>query len=142
MNAYASGIIMDAASEDLPAFARRESGINMIAQRVRVRTLTYKGDWPLDTSAGIDWIRHLTTKPADPEALAADLAAEWANTPGILSVTDLSAAMDTSGVVTISARLETVTGEVLQPVVTAPGIDGNPSIALGSIVAAAGWVVG
>ena len=130
MNPHASGLIMDAAG-DLPVFTRLRSGLEHIAQRVRVRTLTHRGDWPLDTTQGVRWRDFLSRKPFDVDALAAELAAEWIAVPGVVRVEDLEATVDTQGNASISASLRTVTGETLTPIVTAPGAGGNVSIALG-----------
>lgn len=137
MNALAIGIVMDEDTLDLPVFTRMTSGLSFIAQRVRVRTLTHLGDWKLDKSAGMDWLSFLNgQKPADAEGLAATLAIEWAGTPGVVAVEDLSWDDATPGTVNISATLRTVTGETMTALVQAPGVDGNPGI----IVRASGRV--
>lgn len=129
MNARAIGIVMDESTQDLPVFTRMTSGLSFIAQRVRVRTLTHLGDWKLDKTAGMDWLSFLGgQKPADAEGLAASLAIEWAGTPGVVAVEDLSWDDATPGLVTVSANLRTTTGESIIARVEAPGIDGNPGI--------------
>lgn len=133
-------LLLDPVTGDLPALTRLWSGLEIIAQRVQIRTLTHRGDWPLDRTAGIDWQRHLSTKPADVDALAAELATEWRAVPGVVEVTSLTAEVTTDGASTISAELRTETGETIVPVVSAPGVDGNPSIVVGGVLGHSGWV--
>jgi hypothetical protein len=139
-NPHALGVLLDAAG-DLPDHPRLRSGLEVIAQRVRARTLTHKGEWPLDKRVGIDWIGHLSTKPLDIEGLAADLAVAWLSVPGVLSVTDLTWDVSVAGQATITASLLTVTGETLTPTVGALDADGNPSIVVGGVPSAMSGLV-
>lgn len=139
-NPLAIGVLMDEDTLDLPDFTRMQQGARMIAQRVRVRTLTHRGDWVLDKNAGLDWLDFMSQKPPDAEGFAADLADEWASTPGVLSVENLTWTVEGQAV-TFTADLEIETGETLSVVVAAPDPDGNVSIALGAVIATAGYLV-
>lgn len=132
MSAAAPDVLMGA-DGDLPNFTRHASGMEVIAQRVRVRLGTHLGDWPLDTTVGVDWIKHLSQKPVDLPALAAVLSLEILAVPGVTGVQDLTWAQ-TGTSATISATVRTSLGESLQVVVVPQDRTGNPSIVVGGIV--------
>ena len=138
-NPYALGMLLE--DGDLPRVPRLQSGLAHIAQRVRAVTLTHKGEWPLDTSLGIDWRSYLQSRPFDAEGLAADLAVAWASVPGIVAVLQIDIDTETLGEATITARLQTITGETLTPKVSATTTTGNPSITLGGLLAASATVL-
>lgn len=135
----ASAIDVLLSGGQIQRFNRLASGAAVIAQRVRARTLTHRGEWPLDTSVGIPWTSYLGGKPFNVEGLIADLATTWQATPGVAEVVSIDATQS-GGTVTITAELRTVTGETLYPSVQAPGVDGNPSVVVGGLLAASGLV--
>lgn len=137
-NAYTPDVLMD--SGDLPLFTRLVQGLDVIAQRIRVRLSTHRGDWPLDTSAGIPWVDILGRKPADVEGLAALLALEVASVPGVVQVVDLTWSQS-GGTAEVSLTAVTVTGDRIPVVVTPPGRAGNLSIVVGGVLGHAGPVI-
>lgn len=125
---------------DLPAFTRHVRGVEITEQRIRVRLETHRGDWPLDTRAGISWTRYLGQKPPDLAALAAEIALEVAATPGVSSIEDLSWTQEGEAAsIQLYARL--ATGERVPVSVTPPGRAGNLSIVVGGVLGHAGAVV-
>jgi hypothetical protein len=130
---------MDPDTLDLPAFTRHTAGLAVIAQRVRCRLHTHRGDWPLDTSAGIDWIGFLGRKPVDLAGLAAELALEILATPGVTQVQDLEWSQD-GGNATITATILTELGTSLALVVDPQDSTGNPSITVGGVLGHSGTI--
>lgn len=141
MSGTSPDILMDPVTGDLPAFARHVSGMEIIAQRVRIRLTTLLGDWPLKRAAGIDWIGILGTKPFDAEAATAVLVLEMVDTPGVTGVSDVefSQAGDTY---TITATLLTEVGENIAVRIDPQGFDGNPSITVGGVLGHARRIIG
>jgi len=138
MNALSPDILMGA-DGDLPAFTRHVQGVEIIAQRIRARVATHRGDWPLDTSAGIPWTDYLGQKPVDLEGLAALLALDILATPGVEQIDDL-AWSQTGDAVSITMTATTTTGDRIPVVVTPPGRAGNLSIMVGGVLGHAGPV--
>lgn len=138
-NALSPDILMDA-DGDLPLFTRHVQGLSIIAQRIRVRLGTHRGDWPLDTTAGIPWTDILGRKPVDLEGLAALVALEVRAVPGVTQVRDLVWSQS-GGDATISLTALTAYGDRIPVVVTPPGRAGNLSIAVGGILGHAGSVL-
>lgn len=132
MSATAPDVLMGD-DGDLPVFTRHVSGMEVIAQRVRVRLGTHRGDWPLDVRAGIPWTEYLGRKPLDMAALAAVLAVEMLAVPGVTAVEDLDWSVD-NGLATITATLRTAVGKSLDVVVQPQAAAGNPSITVGGVV--------
>lgn len=141
MSALSPDVLMDPDTLDLPAFTQHAAGIEVTAQRVRVRFQTHRGDWPLDINVGIPWVSILSTKPLDLEALAALLVLEATDTAGVEEVGDLEFLVDEDDPqsVSISMRLRTEFG-VIPVTVTPPGIKGNLSIVVGGIIGHSGTV--
>lgn len=140
MSARSPDILMDPDTLDLPDFTRHASGLEIIAQRVRCRLQTHLGDWPLDTSAGVDWIGFLGRKPVELAAMAASLAVEILGTPGVTQVQDLEWSQDGDSA-TITASVLTELGESLDLVVVPQDAAGNPSITVGGVLGHSGTVV-
>ena len=132
MSATAPDVLMGA-DGDLPSFTRHASGMEVIAQRIRVRLGTHRGDWPLDVTVGIDWTYYLGRKPLDLAALAAVIALEILAVPGVTQVQDLDWSQD-GGSATISASVLTELGRSLDVVVVPQDKAGNPSIVVGGVL--------
>lgn len=133
-------ILLDPVTGDLPAFSRMVSGKSITGQRISCRLQTHVGDWPLDKDAGIDWVSLLGQKPSDIEGLAAILALEVLSVPGVIAVEDLTSTETSPGEVQITMTAVTEQNETVPVVVTPQGIDGNPSIYVGGVLAHAGTV--
>ncbi|QNS14577.1 hypothetical protein [Mannheimia bovis] len=41
------------------------SGVNLVAQRVKITLLTFLGEWFMDTTIGIPYLEQILVKPAD-----------------------------------------------------------------------------
>jgi hypothetical protein len=121
------------ADGDLPLFSRHASGLEIVAQRIRVRLGTHRGDWPLDTSAGIPWTSYLGQTPVDLSGLAALVALEIRAVPGVTQVTDLEWAQN-GDAASITCTALTSVGASLPVVVTPPGRAGNLSIVVGGVL--------
>lgn len=133
MSATAPDVLMDPVTGDLPSFTRHASGMDVIAQRVRVRLGTHRGDWPLDVTAGIPWTDYLGRKPLDLAALASVIALEILQVPGVTRVLDLDwQQVGTSA--TITATVLTEVGRSLEVVVVPQDRAGNPSITVGGVL--------
>jgi len=132
MNPLALGVLLEAG--DLPAFTRMSSGASNIAQRVRATTLTHLGEWPLDTSKGIDWRGYMQTRPFDVEGLMADLAVAWAAVPGVVEVLSIEASVTIEGVATIQGQLQIITGETVPVKASANIYEGDVSAAVGFVI--------
>jgi len=132
--------VLMGADGDLPAFVRHAAGMEVIAQRVRVRLGTHRGDWPLDTRAGVAWTDYLGRKPLDLAALAAVLVLEILDTPGVVDVQDVDW-IQNGGTYTITATVLTELGQALQVVVVPQDSAGNPSVTVGGVLGHSGTVV-
>lgn len=140
MTAKAAALdVLMGADGDLPAYTRHASGMEVIAQRVRTRLGTHRGDWPLDTSKGIAWTSYLGRKPLDLASLAAVLSLEILDTPGVADVQDLDWEQD-GGTYTITATVLTELGESLPVVVVPQDSAGNPSVTVGGVLGHSGTV--
>lgn len=126
-------VLMDPDTLDLPDFTRHEAGMAVIAQRVRTRLLTHKGDWPLDITKGINWIFFLAQKPLDLAALAAIISLEIQDTPGVSQVQSLEWEQ-VGRTATITATVLTLQGESLSVIVSPQDSTGNPSIVVGGVL--------
>jgi hypothetical protein len=105
-----------------------------------VRLTTLLGDWPLDRSAGVDWIRIFGQKPVDAEEVSALLVIEIIDTPGVSAVQDV--AVTTEGdALTFTAVVLTEDEERLQVVVEPFGADGNPSVVVGGLLGGSGRII-
>ncbi len=122
-------ILMDPVTGDLPSFTRHARGVEVTRQRILARLQTLVGDWPLDRSAGVDWIGILQQKPVDLPALAATLAVEVRATPGVVSVSGLTWSQE-GREITVGMTAVDETGETLEVVAAPAGLDGNPSISV------------
>lgn len=69
------------------------SGLEGIAQLVRFRLGMFKGEWFLNLDIGVDWYS-LLGEHYDEAKTRAVIAAEIADVPGVLAVTELSIAFD------------------------------------------------
>ena len=61
-----------------------------VAQHVRQRLMTYRGEWFLDTTAGVPWLTDLMGKAYDPALAEAVLKAEVLATDGVAAIESFS----------------------------------------------------
>ena len=83
-------ILLDA-SGDLPHRPALAAGIEVVAQRVRLRLLRFRGDLILNVKKGIDYPGLLQTRPVDTDAIEALIVAELSGTEGLKSIEEVSA---------------------------------------------------
>ena len=62
------------------------TGLALVLQRVRLRLLTFLGEWILDASKGLPFLRWIATKPPDAAVIGAVVRREIETTPGVLRV--------------------------------------------------------
>lgn len=79
---------------DLPDVGALLTGADLVAQRIRIRLLTWLGEWPLDKAEGIDWRTITATKPFPLDLVVTLLRREIDTTPGVLRTAIVSAAFD------------------------------------------------
>lgn len=130
-------VLLDPATGDLPDYVQVVGGMAIIAQRVDCRLRTVLGDWPLDTTAGIDWFGFLGRKPPQVDRFAASLVVEILNTQGVVTVENLSSEMD-GNIARISMDViveDDGSGATSFPVVVKTQDEtGNLSIAVGGVI--------
>ncbi len=68
---------------DIATPASFVDGVELIEQRIRVRLSTFRGEYPLDTSAGLDLVGFLQTMPPDVGLVAAVVAREVLAVDGV-----------------------------------------------------------
>lgn len=61
-----------------------------VAQHVRQRLMTFRGEWFLDTSAGVPWLDQILGKQYDPALAEAVVKAEILDTDGVTEITSFS----------------------------------------------------
>ncbi|RAL23044.1 hypothetical protein DL240_09160 [Lujinxingia litoralis] len=76
---------------DLPEHTRLIEGPELIAQRIRMRLSTFRGEWLLDRRAGLPFLRWRSQRSPPLEAMAARVRDDIASIPGILEVRALRA---------------------------------------------------
>ena len=86
-------ILLDATG-DLPLHPRHARGPAIIAQAIRARLLTFRGEWLLDTNVGIPYLRWTQQKPVETAPIRATLLAEVEAVAGVARVEDLEVAFD------------------------------------------------
>ena len=121
-------IYIDPLTGDLPDTTRSVEGLDLVRQRIRVRLQRGLGEWFLDpANVGLPLIAWRETRPTDPDAIAAGIAAEIQSTPGVLAVADFEGAHDHAArSVTVSGRVQYDDGTVeAVQVVRAPDTDHN-----------------
>ncbi len=77
---------------DLPDVGALLTGAELVAQRIRIRLLTWLGEWTLDKLAGIDWRTIIATKPFPLDLVVTLLRREIDTTPGVVRTAIVSAA--------------------------------------------------
>jgi len=70
------------------------SGLEAIAQSVRIRLQFFRGEWYLNTEAGVPWFQSVLVKNPDAVLLRTIFRDAIAETPGILAVVELSLSFD------------------------------------------------
>jgi hypothetical protein len=104
-------ILLDTATWDLPHRPTLGTGISAIMQRVAVRLRTFKGEWFVNTSAGLDYLGWTQQKPLRVQEVSAAVRAEVETTPGVDRTEEWTAIFDRDErKLTIAARVYTSDG--------------------------------
>lgn len=86
-----------------------------VMQSVLCRLRTFKGEWFLDTSAGMPWYQEVFTRPANLPSIEARIKAEILNTDGVEKLTKFSTSLDrTLRRLTVSFEAVTSYGEIVK----------------------------
>lgn len=112
---------------DLPAVAQRVrlDTLDQIAQRIRVRLLTHRGEWLPDRRVGLPYYRWSQTRPAPVDLVVQAMQAACVAVPGVVS-----AALE--GTFSQASRSIIITGSVVVQegqitiTYTAPDAAGDP----------------
>lgn len=96
---------------DLPARTRLVSGLDLVAQRIRMRLALHQGDVLRDVSIGFPWADWLSTKPVPLATIQAQVRRQLALIPGVSQVANVQASA-AGGTITLSADVSTEEGSV------------------------------
>jgi len=106
---------------DLPARRRLISGIDLVAQRIRVRLSTHRGEILRDVSIGMPWVDILSTKPVPLSTVRAQARRQALAVPGVTAVTNVQASAS-GGNIALSLDVTTDEGTVsIQGTITDAG---------------------
>jgi len=90
------------------------SGIDGIAQNIRIRLNFFLGEWFLDTSQGMPYFQNVLVKQPNSQAIRAIFRKAILTTPGVLSVTNLELDLDNSlRKLSVSFQAETTDGTLV-----------------------------
>lgn len=117
-------ILLDSTG-DLPHRPILGAGIDVTAQRVRLRLLRFRGDLVLNVKKGIDYPGLIQARPVDTDMIEALIVGELAGTEGLKSITSIAVVFaPLTGEVTVTVEILTDEGEESVEV----GIFGNQGI--------------
>lgn len=92
------GLALDPATNDVYLGSTNElvlvRGAHAVGQHVRQRLKTFKGEWFLDTEAGVPWLEQIMGKRYDPALAEAVVKAEILNTHAVTEITSFSVSFD------------------------------------------------
>lgn len=120
------------ADGDLPAFCYAITGIDLVAQRLRLRLGTFLGDWVLDPTKGLPILRWLGTKPPNAAEIGAVVRREIETTPGVLRVEAYASTWDPATMaIAITGTVITASGElVLEVAPVGTRTNRNPGVSI------------
>lgn len=88
------------------------SGSEAVAQRVRVRLLTFLGEWRFDVNRGTPWLEQILGRAPDLSLITSILRQRIAETDGVSEVLSLSLDVDrANGGLSVSGRIRADSGE-------------------------------
>src|SRR5690554_2894741 len=79
---------------DLPLVTRRITGVELIAQRIRIRLRTFLGEWLLDRRVGLPFLRWRKRRAPPLASIASRVSEEVRTTRGVLEVRRVRAVQD------------------------------------------------
>lgn len=90
------GLALDPATNDLHLDEAGAlivvSDAEAVGQHVRQRLMTYRGEWFLDTTAGVPWLQEIMGRAYDPALAEATVKAEILDTDGVSAIEAFSVA--------------------------------------------------
>lgn len=86
------------------------SGITGVAQRVSIRLKLFVGEWALNLDAGTDWNSYLGEKE-NLVGVRAEVARVVLGTPGIIGMSNLSVALNSARLLSITFSMKTAFGD-------------------------------
>lgn len=108
-----TGLALDAASHDLVLDAAGALALvtdaEAVGQHAKQRLMTYRGEWFLDTSAGLPWVQSILVRPFDAAVAASYVKSETLGTPGVTGILAFDATVDaaTRGYLVRRLRMQT-----------------------------------
>ena len=96
---------------DFPDRRRLVSGIDLVAQRIRVRLATHKGEVLRDVSIGMPWVAVLSSKPVPLATVRSHARKQISAVKGVVSVSNVQATAS-GGTISVSADVSTDEGAV------------------------------
>lgn len=94
--------------------ARIVSGVDEIAQSLRIRLRLFKGEWFLNNELGTDYYGRILLKNPDLAVVAAELQAVILGTVGVTRLTEYSQAFNTAARgLAVTFTVETESGDLL-----------------------------
>ena len=93
-----TGLALDAASHDLVLDAAGALALvrdaEAVGQHAKQRLMFYRGEWFLDTSAGLPWVQSILVRPFDAAVAASYVKSETLGTEGADSILAYDATVD------------------------------------------------
>lgn len=90
---------------------RFATGLDSIAQGIRIGILTFFGEWFLNQEIGVKWYEDILGQPFDESVVVSALREPIIATPNVLSIESLSAAYDSpTRKLTVDWKVNTIYG--------------------------------
>lgn len=70
------------------------TGAEAVGQHARQRVMTFRGEWFLDTTAGVPWLAQIMGAKYDPALSEAVVKAEILDTDGVVEITSFAVGFD------------------------------------------------
>lgn len=96
-------------------FAVTSVGAEDLAQRLRIRLNTYKGEWFMDKTVGLDWFNDILGKGRSRTAIDAIVQAEIAKERDVLQITKFESSV-VNGEYTCTFTVRTTAGAITNPI--------------------------
>lgn len=102
---------------DLPIRTEHITGPDLVAQRIRTRLQTFRGEWFLDERRGLPYPQWKQDRPVDIEAIGARIRREIRQTPGVIRVVTFEAKfsggqISITGTVVVEDQTLTLSAEI------------------------------
>lgn len=75
---------------------RFATGLNSISQGIRIRILTFFGEWFLNKEIGVRWFEDILGQPFDQSVVMSTIRDQIIATPNVLSIESLTASYESS----------------------------------------------